>query len=243
MLRKQSFLIKQGNRLISGLTDCDWERWKPHIEVVHLKAGEVLFDAGQTIHHAYFPLSGIISQQYDFEDGKSAEFAQMGNEGMAGVFIFMGSASTSSKAVVIANGIAYRIPTHWMVDEFNSSGSFRQMILHYMQVLMTHASQLAVCNRRHTIDQQLCRMLLLQLDRVAGDDIALTHDLISRSMGVRREGVSEAAKRLERLGVISYSRGHIQILDRPALLRNTCECYGIIKKESHRLLPQECHMA
>lgn len=243
MQRTQSFLIKHGNRLTSGLNDNDWERWKSHIEVVQLKAGNVLFDAGQPIQHAYFPLSGIISQQYDFEDGKSAEFAQMGNEGMAGVFIFMGSASTSSKAVVIANGIAYRIPSYWMVNEFNSCGSFRQMILHYMQILMTHASQLAVCNRRHTIDQQLCRMLLLQLDRVAGDDLTLTHDLISRSMGVRREGVSEAAKRLERMGAISYSRGHIQVLDRPALLRNTCECYSIIKKEHHRLLPLECHTA
>jgi len=243
MQYKQSFLIKHGNRLTSGVNDHDWERWKPHIEVVQLKAGDVLFDAGQPISHAYFPLSGLISQQYDFEDGKSAEFAQMGNEGMVGVFIFMGSASTSSKAVVIAGGIAYRIPTHWMVNEFNSSGKFRQMILHYMQVLMTHASQLAVCNRRHTIDQQLCRLLLLQLDRVAGDDISLTHDLISRSMGVRREGVSEAAKRLERMGVISYSRGHIQILDRSGLLKNTCECYSVIKKESHRLLPQECQMA
>lgn len=242
MQRTNWVLIKHGNRLTSGLNESDWERWKPQIEVVQLKTGNVLFDAGQPIQHAYFPLSGIISQQYDFEDGKSAEFAQMGNDGMVGVFIFMGSASTSSKAVVIANGLAYRIPSYWMVNEFNSCGNFRQMILHYMQILMTNASQLAVCNRRHTIDQQLCRILLLQLDRVAGDDITLTHELISRSMGVRREGVSEAAKRLERMGAISYSRGHIQILDRLTLLRSTCECYGIIKKEQRRLFPQECHM-
>lgn len=237
MQRVESFLIKQGNRLISGLADNDWERWKPHIEVIQLKAGNILFDSGQTIHHVYFPLSGIISQQYDFEDGKSAEFAQMGNEGMAGVFVFMGSVSTSSKAVVITNGLAYRLATPWMLSEFNASGAFRQMILHYMQILMTNASQLAVCNRRHTIDQQLCRTLLLQLDRVAGDDLSLTHDLISRSMGVRREGVSEAAKRLERMGAIAYSRGHIHVMDRYALLKNTCECYGIIKKEHCRLLP------
>lgn len=233
----QSFLVKHGNRLMSALADQDWERWKPQIEIVKLEVGEILFDAGNPIHHVYFPLTGIISQQYDFDDGKSAEFAQMGNEGMAGVFIFMGSASTSSKAIVIAAGVAYRLPSAWMLQEFNSSGLFRQMILHYMQILMTNASQLAVCNRRHSIDQQLSRTLLLQLDRVAGDDLSLTHELISRSLGVRREGVSEAAKRLEKLGAIRYSRGHIKILNRTTLLKNTCECYGIIKREDHRLFP------
>jgi CRP-like cAMP-binding protein len=233
----QSFIVKSGNRLTSLLSDRDWERWKTKIELVNLKVGEVLFDAGQPIRHIYFPLTGIISQQYDFEDGKSAEFAQMGNEGMVGVFIFMGSASTSSKAIVVASGIAYRLPADWMLGEFNSSGMFRQLILHYMQILMTHASQLAVCNRRHSIDQQLCRTLLLQLDRVAGDDLSLTHELMSRSMGVRREGVSEAAKRLEKIGAIRYSRGHIQVLDRAALLKNSCECYAIIKREDRRLFP------
>jgi CRP-like cAMP-binding protein len=234
-----SFLIKYGNRLTSGLSDHDWERWKPQIEVIQLKTGNILFDAGQSVQHVYFPLSGIISQQYEFADGKSAEFAQMGNEGMAGVCVFMGNSSTSSKALVLANGVAYRLSTYWMQKEFNASSSFRQLILHYMHILMTNASQLAVCNRRHTIDQQLCRTLLLQLERVAGDELALTHDLISRSMGVRREGVSEAAKRLERKGAIAYSRGHIHVLDRSALLRNTCECYESIKKEHHKLLPQE----
>lgn len=238
-----SYLIKYGNRLISGLSDHDWERWKPHIEVIQLRAGTTLFDAGQVIQHVYFPLSGMISQQYDFADGKSAEFAQMGNEGMVGVFIFMGNSSTSSRALVVSNGVAYRLSKFWLQNEFNASSSFRQLILHYMHTLMTNASQLAVCNRRHTIDQQLCRTLLLHLERVAGDDLALTHDLISRSMGVRREGVSEAAKRLERIGAISYSRGHIHVLDRSTLLRNTCECYDIIKKEQHKLLPQDCQTA
>ncbi len=233
----QSSIVKQGNRLMASLADPDWERWKPHIELVSLKIGEILFDAGQPINHIYFPLTAIISQQYDFDDGKSAEFAQMGNEGMAGVFIFMGSASTSSKAVVVASGIAYRLPASWMLQEFNSSGLFRQLILHYMQILMTHASQLAVCNRRHSIEQQLSRTLLLQLDRVAGNDLSLTHEVISRSLGVRREGVSEAAKRLEKMGAIRYSRGHIQVLNRGALLKTTCECYGIIKREDLRLFP------
>jgi CRP-like cAMP-binding protein len=233
----QSSIVKQGNRLMASLADPDWERWKPHIKLVSLKIGEILFDAGQPINHIYFPLTAIISQQYDFDDGKSAEFAQMGNEGMAGVFIFMGSASTSSKAVVVASGIAYRLPASWMLQEFNSSGLFRQLILHYMQILMTHASQLAVCNRRHSIEQQLSRTLLFQLDRVAGNDLSLTHEVISRSLGVRREGVSEAAKRLEKMGAIRYSRGHIQVLNRGALLKTTCECYGIIKREDLRLFP------
>lgn len=233
----QSFIAKNGNRLTSVLAANDWDRWKTEVELVQLKAGEVPFEAGQPIRHIYFPLTGVISQQYDFEDGKSAEFAQMGNEGMAGVFVFMGSASTSSKAIVITSGIAYRLPSAWMLSEFNSSGTFRQLILHYMQTLMTQASQLAVCNRRHSIDQQLCRTLLLQLDRVAGDDLSLTHECISRSMGVRREGVSEAAKRLEKIGAIQYSRGQIHVLDRPALLRNSCECYSIMKKEDRRLFP------
>lgn len=232
-----SFVVKNGNRLTSSLSDLDWDRWKRQIEPVQLKVGEILFDAGEQIHHIYFPLTGVISQQYDFEDGKSAEFAQMGNEGMAGVFIFMGSASTSSKAIVITSGIAYRLPARWMLQEFNSSAPFRQLVLHYMQILMTAASQLAVCNRRHSIDQQLSRTLLLQLDRVAGNDLSLTHELISRSMGVRREGVSEAAKRLENSGAIRYSRGHIQVLNREALLKCTCECYSIIKREDRRLFP------
>ena len=204
----QSLIVKHGNRLMSTLADHDWERWKPHIELVKLEVGEILFDAGESIDHIYFPLTGIISQQYDFEDGKSAEFAQMGNEGMAGVFIFMGSASTSSKAVVIAVGMAYRLPSAWLLQEFNTSGLFRQMILHYMQVLMTNASQMAVCNRRHSIDQQLSRILLLQLDRVAGNDLSLTHELISRfpefsshSLRVRPAWVSERPSICSRAGV------------------------------------------
>ena len=243
MQSTQKFFIKSGNRLISCLPEIDWERWKNHIEIIKLKTGSVLYEAGQSIQHVYFPLSGIISQQYDFADGKSAEFAQMGNEGMAGVFVFMGNHSTSSKAIVIGDGMAYRLPAKWMLHEFNTSSAFRQLILQYMHILMTNASQLAVCNRRHTIDQQLCRTLLLQLDRVAGFELTLTHDLISRSMGVRREGVSEAAKRLERMGAITYSRGHIQVLDRGLLLQKSCECYSILIQEQHKLLPQEYQAA
>ena len=160
----------------------------------------------------------------------------MGNEGLVGIFVFMGSQSTSSKAVVIAKGSAYRIRADVVLDEFNQSGTFRRLVLRYMQVLMTHASQIAACNRRHSIDQQLSRTLLLNLDRVAGSELSFTHELIAKTMGVRREGISEAAKRLQRAGVIDYSRGSIQVLDRAGLIRNTCECYAIIKHEYERLL-------
>jgi CRP-like cAMP-binding protein len=237
MKNDRLILIKHGNKLISTLEDRDWERWKNEIEVVHLKSGLTLIEAGQKISHVYFPISGIVSQQYDFEDGKSAEILQMGNEGLVGVFVFTGSTVSVSKSMVIAEGLAYRCHSDWLLEEFNQSSTFRRMVLKYLQVLMIYTSQSAVCNRRHNIEQQLCRNLLSQLDRVAGDHLAMTHELISRSMGVRREGVSEAAKKLERLGIISYSRGKIKVLDRQSLFRNTCECYDIIKGEQRKLFP------
>ena len=228
--------IKHSNKLLAFQETSDWERLQSRLEMVQLSVDQVLFEAGQKITHVYFPVTCIISQQYDFEDGKSAEFAQMGNEGLVGIFVFMGSQSTSSKAVVIAKGSAYRIRADVVLDEFNQSGTFRRLVLRYMQVLMTHASQIAACNRRHSIDQQLSRTLLLNLDRVAGSELSFTHELIAKTMGVRREGISEAAKRLQRAGVIDYSRGSIQVLDRAGLIRNTCECYAIIKHEYERLL-------
>ena len=228
--------IKHSNKILAFLEPSDWDRWQSRLEMVQLSLDQVLFDAGQKINHVYFPVTSIISQQYDFEDGKSAEFAQMGNEGLVGIFVFMGSQSTSSKAVVIAKGYAYRMRADLMLDEFNYSSSFRKLILRYMQVLMTHASQIAACNRRHSIDQQLSRTLLLNLDRVAGSELSFTHELIARSMGVRREGISEAAKRLQRAGLINYSRGCIHVIDREALKTTSCECYSIIKNEYSRLL-------
>ena len=228
--------IKHSNKLLAFLEASDWDRLQSRLEMVQLSVDQVLFEAGQKISHVYFPVTCIISQQYDFEDGKSAEFAQMGNEGLVGIFVFMGSQSTSSKAVVIAKGYAYRMRADAILDEFNQSGSFRRLILRYMQVLMTHASQIAACNRRHSIDQQLSRTLLLNLDRVAGSELSFTHELIAKTMGVRREGISEAAKRLQRAGMIDYSRGSIQVLDRAGLGRTTCECYSIIKHEYDRLL-------
>ena len=232
--------IKHSNKLLAFLDQSDWERIQPRLEMVHLTVDQILFEAGQKITHVYFPVTSIVSQQYDFEDGKSAEFAQMGNEGLVGVFVFMGSQSTSSKAMVIGKGYAYRMRADAILDEFNQSSSLRRLILRYMQVLMTHASQIAACNRRHSIDQQLSRTLLLNLDRVAGSELSFTHELIAKTMGVRREGISEAAKRLQRAGMIDYSRGSIQILDRTGLGRNTCECYSIIKHEYDRLLSHAC---
>jgi CRP-like cAMP-binding protein len=228
--------IKHSNKILAFLEPSDWDRWQSRLEMVQLSLDQVLFDAGQKINYVYFPVTSIISQQYDFEDGKSAEFAQMGNEGLVGIFVFMGSQSTSSKAVVIAKGYAYRMRADLMLDEFNHSSSFRKLILRYMQVLMTHASQIAACNRRHSIDQQLSRTLLLNLDRVAGSELSFTHELIARSRGVRREGISEAAKRLQRSGLINYSRGCIHVIDRDALKTTSCECYSIIKNEYARLL-------
>lgn len=232
------YLIKHSNKLISTLDDHDWIKWKNEIDVVNLKNGITIQEAGQKINYIYFPISGIVSQQYDFEDGKSAEIVQMGNDGLVGVFVFMGSSVAVSRSIVIADGLAYRCKSEWALAEFNESSTFRRMVLKYLQMLITYTSQSAVCNRRHNIEQQLCRNLLLQLDRVAGDHIGMTHELLSRSMGVRREGVSEAAKKLERLGAISYSRGKIKVLSREFLYHRACECYDIIKGEQRRLFPQ-----
>lgn len=231
--------IKHSNKLLAALPFNDWERWQSKMEMINLDVDQVLFDSGHKVNYVYFPVSSIISLQYDFEDGGAAEFAQVGNEGLCGACIFMGSQVTNSKAVVIGRGAAYRLKAEYMLEEFNLSGPFRRLILRYMQVLMTHASQTAVCNRRHSIDQQLCRTLLLNLDRVAGNHLTFTHELIAKTLGVRREGVSQAAKKLQREGLIEYSRGCISVTDRIKLQHNACECYSIVKNEYNRLLPSQ----
>ena len=231
--------IKQANKIMASLPSNDWDRWQRHITAVSLSVDDVLFDSGQKIQHVYFPVSSIISLQYDFEDGGSAEFAQIGNEGLAGIYVFMGNQSTCSKAIVIGKGIAYRMRSEVLLEEFNLSGAFRRLILRYMQAVMTQASQMAACNRKHSIDQQLARILLLNLDRVVGMDLSFTHELIAKTMGVRREGISEAAKRLQREGVIDYSRGCITVRDRIGLNRHSCECYSTLKNEYERLLPPQ----
>jgi len=229
--------IKASNRLLSALPIAEWERWQSNFEMVHLKVDQIIYDTGSPINYIYFPINCIISMQYDFQDGTSAEFAQIGNEGLCGVAIFMGTPSISGKAVVIGNGSAYRIRAEFMMEEFNNSSSFRRLILKYMQAMMSYASQTAVCNRRHSIEQQLCKTILQNLDRIPGNELTFTHELIAKTLGVRREGISHAAKKLQNDGLIRYTRGHISILNREKLIRHTCECYSIVKNEYEKLIP------
>lgn len=229
--------IKASNRLLAALSSPEWERWQNKFEMVNLKLDQVINVTGTKINHIYFPVNCIISLQYDFQDGASAEFAQVGNEGLCGVSAFMGTSSTNSKSVVIGSGSAYRIKADFMLEEFNNSSSFRRLILKYMQAMMSYASQTAVCNRRHSIDQQLCKTILQNLDRIPGNELTFTHELIAKTLGVRREGISHAAKKLQNDGLIKYTRGHISILNRDKLTRHACECYGIVKQEYEKLIP------
>lgn len=231
--------IKASNRLLAALPSAEWERWQPKFEMVHLKVDQTLYESGSNIQYVYFPVNCIISLQYDFQDGASAEFAQIGNEGLCGVSTFMGTQSTNSKAVVIGCGSAYRIKTDFLLDEFNNSSPFRRLILRYMQAMMSYASQTAVCNRRHSIDQQLCKTILQNLDRIPGNELTFTHELIAKTLGVRREGISHTAKELQNDGLIKYTRGHISILDRNKLTRHACECYSIVKDEYEKLIPSQ----
>jgi CRP-like cAMP-binding protein len=214
--------IQQGNKIFSALTAQDWWRWLDQIELVELKVDEVLFETRHTITHVYFPTSCIIAEHYDYEDGSTAEFGQVGNEGMAGVFAFMGSQSAHSKSIVVVEGLSYRIETKFLLNEFSQSSELRKLILRYMQTLMAQSAHAASCNRRHTIDQQLARFLLINLDRIQGHRLSFTHEAMAQTMGVRREGVSNAAKKLQMAGWIEYTRGHIDILNRHALEHTTC---------------------
>lgn len=194
--------IKASNRLLAALPSTEWEKWQPRFEMVNLKIDQIIYEIGSNINYIYFPVNCIISLQYDFQDGASAEFAQIGNEGLCGVSVFMGAQSTNSKAVVIGSGSAYRIKADFLLDEFNGSSVFRRLILRYMQAMMNYASQTAVCNRRHSIDQQLSKTILQNLDRIPGSELTFTHELIAKTLGVRREGISHAAKKLQDDGLI-----------------------------------------
>ena len=229
--------IKASNRLLAALSPVEWERWQGKFEMVNLKLDQVINETGAKINHIYFPVNCIISLQYDFQDGTSAEFGQIGNEGLCGVAVFMGTQSTNSKAVVIGSGSAYRIKADFMLEEFNHSSSVRRLVLRYMQAMMSYASQTAVCNRRHSIDQQLCKTILQNLDRIPGNELTFTHELIAKTLGVRREGISHAAKKLQNEGLIKYTRGHISILNRDKLSHHACECYDIVKQEYEKLIP------
>jgi len=225
------------NHLLAALPDAEWSRWSPLFESVQMPLGEVLYEPGVALASVYFPLTSIVSLLYVMENGSSAEIAVVGNEGIVGVSLFMGGESTPSRAVVQSAGLGCRLDAEVMKAEFNRGGPVLHLLLRYTQALLTQMAQTAACNRHHTLDQQLCRWLLLSLDRLQGDELAMTQELIANMLGVRREGVTEGALKLQRAGLIRYSRGHITVLDREGLERRTCECYEVVKREYQRLLP------
>lgn len=225
------------NHLLEALPKDVVERLRPHLELTQLKLGEVLYESGQRLRDVYFPVDTIISLLYVMEDGASAEIAIVGNEGILGVSLFMGGESTPSRAVVQSAGYAFRLNAQWLNDEFVRFGPFLHLMLRYTQALITQMAQTAVCNRHHSVDQQLCRWLLLSLDRLQTNELIMTQELIANMLGVRREGVTEAAGELQRAGLIQYKRGRITVLDRQGLESRTCECYRVVKTEYERLLP------
>jgi CRP-like cAMP-binding protein len=225
------------NRLLAALPEDEWTRWLPHLEAVEMPLGKVLYESGSTLSHVYFPTTSIVSLLYVMEDGASAEIAVVGREGIVGISLFMGGESTPSRAVVQSAGHAFRLRAGLMLQEFNRAGPVLHLLLRYTQALITQMAQTAVCNRHHSLDQQLCRWLLLSLDRRDSNDLAMTQELIANLLGVRREGVTEAAGHLQDAGLIRYRRGHITVLDRSLLEARACECYAVVKNEYDRLLP------
>ena len=225
------------NQLLAALPAPEYQRWLPDLEPVSFTLGDVLYESGATLEHVYFPTTAIISLLYVMEDGASAEIAVVGREGMVGVALFMGGESTPSRAVVQSAGYGFRLKAQLMKDEFNRAGPVLHLLLRYTQALITQMAQTAVCNRHHSLDQQLCRWLLLSMDRLQGNELVMTQELIANMLGVRREGVTEGALKLQKAGLIRYARGHITVLDRAGIERATCECYAVVKKEYDRLLP------
>ena len=225
------------NHLLGALSPEIQARFFPLLEMVPLPLGKVVYESGDVLRHVYFPTDSIISLLYVMESGASAEISVVGNEGLVGVAVFMGGESTPSRAIVQSAGSAYRLPGQRLKDEFNRHGELLLLMLRYTQALITQMAQTAVCNRHHSVDQQLCRWLLLSLDRLPDNKLVMTQELIANMLGVRREGVTDAAGKLQRLGVIEYSRGHITVLDRARLETLSCECYAVVKKETDRLLP------
>lgn len=228
-------LSASDNHLLGSLPEPVLARLRPVLEAVQLEAGQVLYEAGGRQSHMYFPLSAIVSLQYVMRDGASAEIAVVGHDGVIGVALFMGGESTLSRALVRGAGQALRMPAALLKEEFSRQGEMQILLLRYTQVLLTQMAQSAVCNRHHSIEQQLCRCLLLSLDRVRNTTLALTQELIANLLGVRREGVSEAAGRLQTQGVIRYNRGSIKVLDRARLEALCCECYAVVKRETERI--------
>ncbi|MDM0084888.1 Crp/Fnr family transcriptional regulator [Variovorax sp. J31P179] len=225
------------NRLLAALPEAEWARWLPQLQAVDMPLGQVLYESGKTLSHVYFPTTAIVSLLYVMENGASAEIAVVGNEGIVGISLFMGGESTPSRAVVQSAGRGFRLTAQVMKDEFDRAGPVLHLLLRYTQALITQMAQTAVCNRHHSLDQQLCRWLLLSLDRLEGSELVMTQELIANMLGVRREGVTEGALKLQHAGLIRYSRGRISVLDREGLEGRTCECYAVVKNEYDRLLP------
>jgi len=225
------------NRLLAALPAAERQRLYPELELVPLPLGDVLYESGNQLQHVYWPTDSIVSLLYVMADGASAEIAVVGNEGIIGIALFMGGESMPNRAVVQSAGHAYRLKGQLLKEEFNRSAALQQLLLRYTQALLTQMAQTAVCNRHHSVDQQLCRWLLLSLDRLPSNELTMTQELIANMLGVRREGVTEAAGKLQNAGLIQYSRGRITVVDRPRLEAQACECYGVVKREFDRLLP------
>jgi len=225
------------NHILAALPDADYARLLPDLELIPMPLGWALYESGGHMSYLYFPTTSLVSLLYVMEDGASAEIAISGNEGLVGIALFMGGETTPSRAVVQSAGNGYRLGANAAKREFATGGHLQQLALRYIQALITQMAQTAVCNRHHSVEQQLCRWLLLSLDRLPANDLSMTQELIANMLGVRREGVTEAALKLQDDGLIQYARGHITVLDRPGLERRTCECYAVVKKEYDRLLP------
>ncbi|NMM03612.1 Crp/Fnr family transcriptional regulator [Paraburkholderia sp. RP-4-7] len=227
----------RGNHLLAALPQAEWARVSARLVLVDMPLGRVVYESGDRLSHVYFPTTSIVSLLYVMEDGASAEIAIAGNEGLVGIALFMGGETTPSRAVVQSAGWAYRLDARVLKDEFGRAGPVQRLFLRYTQALITQMAQTAVCNRHHSIDQQLCRWLLLSMDRLPSNELKMTQELIANMLGVRRAGVTEAAMKLQDAGLIRYSHGHIEVLDRPGLEQRVCECYGVVKREFDRLLP------
>jgi CRP-like cAMP-binding protein len=227
----------RSNRLLGLLPDETLRRWLPKLELVDLPSGKVLYESGEKPQHVYFPLDAIVSLLYMTEDGNSIELVVVGNEGLVGIALFMGGGSVRHRAVVRSAGRGFRVNAQTLVADFEHCHEVTSVLLRYTQALITQTAQTAVCNRHHTVDQQLCRWLLMSLDRLPGNEIQITQESIAHMLGVRREGITEAAFKMQKAGLISYYRGHIKVLDRAGLERRTCECYSVVKREYDRLIP------
>jgi CRP-like cAMP-binding protein len=229
-------MIPQHNHLLAALPSGDLERLRPHLKLVSLPLGKALYESGNPLRHVYFPIDSIVSLLYPMTNGVSAEIALVGNDGVVGISLFMGGETTSSGAVVQSAGYAFRLQGTLLKSEFLRAGALQHLLLRYTQALLTQMAQTAVCNRHHSLEQQLCRWLLLSLDRLPTKELVMTQQSIANMIGVRREGVTEAARRLREAGLIQYRRGHILVLDRLAIEARACECYAVVKRESDRLL-------